>query len=361
MINKEEIDKMLNDGLIELDRNGQMQITKKGLGHTEELLKEDEGARQYMRKVVKHFKQNPADSSTSSVETAIKEMDFIDSTNLDIYERYGVNKYDDLKNYQLFCKFIEKNPKMNDGTMFKVMKEAKYFEIPDNINLLLQNTSNEIRKVRMPHYFLFLDFSIVIYDKIFHSALITDLIQIKEKLKNEKLKQDTPEKIDVMSFFSCEEGVGWAKFNLIEKQKDKYIKKLQEYIFNFVDFVNNEDIKFMFREKSEKNQERRIKNNKIPLPSFRKIYVIGYLKKYLDQLQSDELKTRFNHRFWVRGHFRRFLDKNKYKKLYKEYKEGKLKNIEGKTYNLEDSFLRIWVYPYIKGEGILVGGKYKLK
>lgn len=361
MIPQKEIDKMLSDGLIEMDDNGRMQITKKGLEDAEKLLKNDEGARQYMRQVVKYFKQNPADSSSSSVETAIREMDFIESTSLDVYERYGVNKYDDLKNYQLFCKFVEKNPKIDNYATFNLMKEAKYFEIPDNINLLLQNTSNEIRKVRMPHYFLFLDFSIVIYDTIFHSALITDLIQIKEKLKNKELIKDTPSKIDVMSFFSSEEGDGWVKFDLLKPSKDKYIKKLQEYIFNFVDFVNNEDVKLMFREKTEKNQERRVKNNKIPLPSFRRIYVIGYLKKYLDQLQSDELKTRFNHRFWVRGHFRRFLDKTKYKKLYTQFEKGELKNIEGKTYNLEDSFLRIWVYPYIKGEGILVGGKYKLK
>ena len=357
MLQEKEFKKMLDEGLIEKDRNGNLQITKKGLKKGGELIKNDFSAKQYMKQVMKYFKENPAEKQGATLKEISKDLDFIDSTELSIYERFDVNKYDELKNYQLFCKFVENNPKIDNDATFNLMKEAKYFEIPDNINLLLQNTSNEVRKVRMPHYFLFLDFSIVIYDKVFHSALITDLIQISEKLK----KTDLPEKIDIMSFFSCDEGVGWSKFNLLDKQKDKYNRKLQEYIFNFVDFVNNEDIKFMFKEKTKNNEQRRIKKGKIPLPSFRKIYVIGYLKKYIDQLQSDELKTRFTHRFWVRGHFRRFLDKTKYKKLYSEYKEGRLKSFEGKKYNLENSFLRVWVFPYIKGDGLLIGGKYKLK
>jgi len=357
MLNGKELKQMLDEGLIEKDRNGEFQITKIGLERGKELVEKDEGARQYMKQVTKYFKQNHPDKQSVSFSEISNELDFIESTDLDIYERYDVNKYDELKNYQLFCKFVEKALKLDDDAVFNLMKEAKYFEIPDNINLLLQNTSNEVRKVRMPHYFLFLDFSIVIYDKIFHSALITDLVQINEKLN----RKDIPNEIQIMSFFSCEEGVGWSKFNLLDKQKDKYNKKLQEYIFNFIDFVNNEDIKFMFKEKTKNNEERRIKKGKLPLPSFRKIYVIGYLKKYLDQLQSDEQKTRFSHRFWVRGHFRRFLEKNKYKKLYDQYKKGELKSFEGKKYNLEDGFLRVWVYPYIKGDGLLIGGKYKLK
>jgi hypothetical protein len=357
-VNTETLKDLLENKYVSLDDKGKLQITKEGMKYAEEMLRTDGSARVYMKKVAKYFKQNTPKEESNSVETALKEIDFIESTDLDVYEMYGINRYDDLKNYQLFCKFVEHNPKLDGDATFNLMKEAKYFEIPDNINLLLQNTSNEVRKIRMPHYILFLDFSIVIYDKIFHSALICDLIQIKEKLKN---NQDIPEKIDVMSFFSCEEGIGWSKFNLLDEQKDKYNKKLQEYIFNFVDFVNNEDVKFSLMERTEKNEERRIKNGKKPIPSFNKIYVIGYLKEYIDKLQSDELKTRYSHRFWVRGHFRRFFDKNKHKKLYKEYKEGKLKNFEGKKYNLEEGILRVWVFPYIKGEGLLINNGYKLQ
>ena len=170
-----------------------------------------------------------------------------------------------------------------------------------------------------------------------------------------------PQKIDLMSFFSCEEGVGWVKIDLLEKSKNKYTKKLQEYVMNFIDFVNNEDVKLMFKERTEKNTERRIQKGKLPIPSFNKIYIVGYLAKYLKKLESQELNTKFSHRFWVRGHFRRFLDKKKYKKLYEKYQKNELNNLEGKSYKIEDGFLKSWVYPYIKGEGMLIEKGYVLK
>ncbi len=139
------------------------------------------------------------------------------------------------------------------------------------------------------------------------------------------------------------------------------INIIREYVLNFVDFVNNEEVKLMFRERTEKNTQRRIQKGRIPLPSFNKIYLVGYLAKYLNKLETQELGTRFTHRFWVRGHYRRFLDKKKYKKLYEQYKKGELKNFEGKKYNIEKGFLKIWVLPYIKGEGMLIEKRYKLE
>ncbi len=354
MIKKKDINEMLKNGLIEIDKSGEMVLTEKGKIDAIEIAKKNP---EYMKQVFKRFEGEEIKKEGININDLQEELDKVDNIRIGIYERYGISENDDLKNYQLFCKFVEKNDKLDDSVIFNLMKEAKYFEIPDNMNLLLQNTANKIRKVRMPHYFLFLDFSIIIYDRIFHSALITDLVQINEKLK----RKDVPNKIDIMSFFSCEDGAGMVKFDLLEKSKDKYIKKLQEYIMNFVDFTNNEDIKLMFKEKTKNNEQRRINRGKIPLPSFNKIYVVGYLKKYLDKLESDELKTRYSHRFWVRGHFRRFLDKKKYHVLYEKYKKGELKSFEGKKYNLEDGFLKSWVYPYIKGEGILIKKDYQLR
>ena len=113
--------------------------------------------------------------------------------------------------------------------------------------------------------------------------------------------------------------------------------------------------------KNQVNTERRVSKGRYPLPSYNKIYVKGYLAKYLSQLESDELNTRFSHRFWVRGHFKRFWNKERYKRLYDSYEKGKLKNFEGKQYGVDEGVLRIWVYPYIKGEGLLIEKGYQLK
>ena len=130
---------------------------------------------------------------------------------------------------------------------------------------------------------------------------------------------------------------------------------------NFIDFVNSEDVKLMFMKRTEKNTQRRIDRNRLPIPSFNKIHIIGYLAKYLRELEEREGATRFSHRFWVRGHFRHFFDK-KYDNMYKLHKQGKLKNLTGKQYIMDESgALKAWILPYIKGEGILINKQYKFK
>ncbi len=352
-INK-TIKEMKEKGQIYVSDKGEINLTEKGLKEGTELAKDSP---EYMRQVAKKFKQNPTDKETVNIKDLKDEIEEVDNTKLSIYERMNIPENDDLKNYQLFCKLTEKNPEIDSDMIFKLMKEAKYFEIPNNLNLLLLNTKNPVRKVRFPHYLCFLDFNIVVYDRIYCSILITDLFSIAEKLK----RKDLPEKIDIMGYYHHEEGWGWFKTDLYAQSKNKYMRKIKEYIMNFVDFVNSEDVKFTFREKTEKNIQRRIASGKVPLPSHNKIRVVGYLARYLNQLEEQESRTRFSHRFWVRGHFRRFYDKQKYKKLYHDFKEGKLKRFEGKKYNIDDGYLRVWVYPYIKGDGILVNQKYKLK
>lgn len=69
----------------------------------------------------------------------------------------------------------------------------------------------------------------------------------------------------------------------------------------------------------------------------------------------------YSHKFWVRGHFRHFWHK-KYKGLYELYKKGKLKRIEGQQYIMdEEGTLKLWILPHIKGHGILIDSRYKLR
>jgi hypothetical protein len=354
MISKKDINKLLEGGLVTIDKDGELSLTEQGQNDAMKIAKQSP---EYMKQIAKRFEGETVTKESVNIKDLREEIEKVDNIKLGIYERYNIAENDSLKNYQLFCKLVEKSPNLDSDAMFGLMKQSKHFEIPDNINLMLQNTSNEIKRVRMPHYIMFLDFSIVVYDRVFHSMLIVDLLTIAEKLK----RKDLPKEIQFTSFYSDEEGIGMIKTDLLKPSKNKYVKKLQEYIMNFVDFVNNEEVKLMFKERTERNTERRVKKGKLPLPSFNKIYVVGYLAKYLKQLESNELQTRFSHRFWVRGHFRRYLNKEIYSKLYEKYKKGELKNFEGKQYKVEDGFLREWIYPYIKGEGMLIESKYKLK
>lgn len=377
---QKDLQQMIKDKLIFVDNEGEMQLTRKGMEQSEELLQKNKGSREYMKHVAKHFTENSPDKETVNIKDIADEIDLIDNTKIDIYERFGISENDDLKNYQLFCKILdmkkEDSNSLHDltekqkkgyfqmvdlfNTQYELFKDAKYFEVPENVNLLLSNTKNEIKKVKFPYYFLFIDVKLVVLDRIYYSFFVTDLRSFYQRYK--KGMKDSTERVNILTFYEDEEGkLSYDNFDLYKKDRNKYRNKIREYLMNFVDFVNSEEVKLMFRERTEKNTERRIQRGKLPIPPFSKIYVIGYLKKYLNKLESQELQTRFTHRFWVRGHFKRFLDKKRYKKLYEQYRKGELKNFEGKKYKIDESFLKVWIFPYIKGEGMLIEKRYKLE
>ncbi len=367
---QQDLKQAMKDKLFDLDGDGEMQLTEKGREQAENILKED-GTEEYMKQVAKYFKTNAPDKRSTNIKDIADEIDLIDQTKLGIYERFDISENDDLKNYQLFCRLTDKLQKSKDKKLgeitSKILSLAKYFEVPDNVNLLLSNTSNKIRKVRFPFQFNFLDVKVTIYDRIYYCFLIVDM-DVFKKTNKEIAKElgvkvnKIPDVIQILTFYEESNGnIGWSNISLYEKHRDKYIKKLKEYIMNFVDFINSEDVKLMFKEKTEKNSQRRTQRGKLPLPSYNRIYVVGYLAKYLNKLESQELDTRFSHKFWVRGHFMHFWNKKIYKNLYESYQKGKLDNFEGKKYKIDDGVLRVWVYPYIKGEGILMEKGYKLK
>ena len=122
-----------------------------------------------------------------------------------------------------------------------------------------------------------------------------------------------------------------------EKIQNKVSKQLQknilDFTYNFINFCNSPDVEVVEVYRSDKNKERRIRQNKPILPSSKKIVLTGVTKMYIDKLvNSGEIN--YSHRFWVRGHFRQYQKHNTRK---------------------------IWIVPYIKGKGILIEKKYKLK
>ena len=69
------------------------------------------------------------------------------------------------------------------------------------------------------------------------------------------------------------------------------------------------------------------------------LWINNFLReRNLDQLNNKTDFT-YTHRFWVRGHFRVLKDK-------------KWKKSQGK---------KIWIVPFIKGEGVLIKKEYNVK
>lgn len=115
-------------------------------------------------------------------------------------------------------------------------------------------------------------------------------------------------------------------------------KFIKEFIINFILFLKDREVIYVTRERSEKSGLRRIKNGKLPLPSSKIIKLTGEIKRYVDSI-TGTIGSKLSHRFWVCGHWR-------------TYRSERYKNVMGKVK---------WIYPFKKGEGMLIKGSYKIQ
>jgi len=121
------------------------------------------------------------------------------------------------------------------------------------------------------------------------------------------------------------------------KQDDKVLKYLKLFCCNFLDFLNNPDVDIVDINFSKDRNIKRLKKGKCFLPDYKDIRISGSLKKYFDDFSLNS-KANYSHRFWVRGHFRT---------LKSERYGGNVNK-------------RLWITPYIKGEGILINKNRKV-
>lgn len=237
------------------------------------------------------------------------------------------------------------------------IQKAKIFEVDEGIKKLLCLTDTPINNegIHLPFEKVFLDVS-------FSKKELKDLgIEINadeimgiltgegEMISEEGIKVGTDLNICMLS--KQENGEYWFDdFNKninLKEEYQKYSTKINEckttdkkardfshkFLLNFLNFLNNPEVEFVEHKRSEKNQERRIKQGKSIIPSTMTIKVSGKLKEYIDEAIKNTSWT-YGYRFWVRGHFRD-LQSDRY--------------IQKK---------RIWILPYIKGKGVLVEKTY---
>lgn len=111
-------------------------------------------------------------------------------------------------------------------------------------------------------------------------------------------------------------------------------RMVYNFSLNFLNFINNPEVTFY---SMERNNKRRQRQGKLPLPNSNKIKLVGELKRYVTDV-TNHTGFKHSHRFWVRGHFRK-------------YKSEKYKKMKGK---------RRWILPFIKGSGVLIEKKYRV-
>jgi hypothetical protein len=108
------------------------------------------------------------------------------------------------------------------------------------------------------------------------------------------------------------------------------------FALNLCDFIHDPEVTFVDRKFTKWERRQFPKNNTIP--QVKHVVIRGKLKRYMYALRKGEA-FRYSYKFWVRGHFRHF-------------RSDRFKLKQGLT---------TWVFPYVKGQGILVEKQYQLR
>lgn len=244
------------------------------------------------------------------------------------------------------------------------LSQCKIFEVTDSIKrlLVLTRTPKINEGLNLPYDSVFIDVSFTkeeledcgvdidaerIIGILFGKGTLidTDGMIVGEDLRitmlseNFKIDKDYPLWFDSFN----------KNANLVDEYKDKEVevlenpttdKKAREFIYrfvlNFLNFVNNPEIEIVENVRSEKNQERRLKKGLPIIPSSSIIILNGKLKQYVSDLENNP-QWHYNYRFWVKGHYRNLRSD--------KYKEKK----------------RLWILPFVKGQGVLIEKRYLLK
>lgn len=267
-------------------------------------------------------------------------------------------------------------PKQEAISMFSA---AKVFELDRDITALLKDTNNPIRLVKLPFPVIFIDTELVFELGGGIIKLPGFLVAEGEKLDNgniievwavekyEKIPKGFLDMVHVKGV-ECWENFDprihkvtslgfWTSGNLniskdkLEKRKRELFKKepfskilyIEEetvltFIMNFLDFLNDPDVELKEMVRTQKSMQKRIKKGKIPLPPSKVVRIKGVLGEYINKLKSGRHFT-YSHKFWVRGHWR---------------------TLEGDRWKTKKG-MRIWIPPFIKGSGVLIGKRYNVK
>jgi hypothetical protein len=135
---------------------------------------------------------------------------------------------------------------------------------------------------------------------------------------------------------------------LDSKEENGKLKRCSEYIrtliCNIVDMVegNTDDLSVVTIETTKEQNIKRIRRKQIPIPTRVVIRSKDEFKKYVKKFNADMDGVRSSgveHKVLVMGHYRHFRDE-------------KFKNVKG---------TKKWIFPYWKGEGIVVSKDYVLR
>lgn len=135
-----------------------------------------------------------------------------------------------------------------------------------------------------------------------------------------------------------------TKIKIFFKEEKENLKEVFDRVLlvvcNVIDLIegNKEELEIREIKSSPSQNEKRIKREKIPIKDRIIIKPKRQLLDYIKEFEKNYEKFHYSHKFVVRGHWRHFRSERY------TYTQGK----------------KLWIRPYIKGEGLLIQKSYTL-
>ena len=261
--------------------------------------------------------------------------------------------------------------------------DVKIFNVDKSIKSVLLNTNNKIFPRKMPYNDIFInvDFNVGLLDikgiYVHRTTPPKDLVKThRDRLfvftwgfdrddgapffsnKNIAFEDDYSELDDLVDLLKVSESELYDDTDMTSIKEYEKIYPL--FVCNFLDFLNNPNIEIINKPVDENRNKKRILRNKNPIPEHNILRITGELKKYINDFSKTSTGAKkYTHKYYVRGHVRRYWKKERYSNLYDLFLNKKLST----EYYMDDEYhvLMQWIPPYIKGRGMLISKPYELK
>lgn len=234
------------------------------------------------------------------------------------------------------------------------LETSKVFDIDNEIKVLLLNTNppKNAGLLKLPFKSIFIDINITNEEAELEDCdkEVKGLLVIERDVLNPEGKREGRVFNVVYRTEVTDESkepylyVDEAIF-IIENETIRFVYKrpktsdvIQRFLYNFILFMNQPEIERIDVHRTPEQNQKRLDKGKRPLPELTTtIHLTGKLKDYVNSLRTGRHFS-LSYQFWVRGHFR---------------------TLRNECYGARAG-TKIWIMPYIKGEGMLVDKSYKL-
>lgn len=219
-----------------------------------------------------------------------------------------------------------------DKLFSNFMVEPKFFVIEKEIINLLQKTKTTKEYIKLPFEPLFICNTISFKDIEINGIFLRTI----QKNEIQAIIRINKTRIIMVPLNDISKRIKPLKNQQYTKEGEIELIKLSEeirlLIRNILLFIVNPEVEYIEHKPLEKQNTKRLSRGKVILYPTTEVRCTGKLKIYLDKIKAGG-HLNYSHRFWVRGHWRTLRNEQRYKE-----RAGK----------------KLWIVPYIKGEGILI-------